>query len=394
MKFQKMLLKFKYELLIFALLLMQAGLRIHWAHPVRTDFLTLFLLDYKVGYSSRLLIGSLVNVFAHSVITEKWLFGFILVSYSITYFILALLLGKLIRSADENLKNIIIFLVAVFIFTSFSIRVFIQYIGLLDIYWFLLSLIAVVCMRNRITKWLIPLICVTGLAVHYGFAMTFLPFIFGLLLYEIYSSGGKKSSVALTAVSFLTMIGSTVFFAVFANRFMKLDKAGTYAYLSGKANFPVWKLYYEGYLFYSDASTGKSYKNIGDVLKFLIQTAFTDIRTNNYIISFLFVLPLLILLFFVWKNAAKTSSKKSEKVFMYFCMALPLPSLPSFIISTDMERFLGEIIIVQFCMIFYLIFNKNEAIITSLKKAEGFFKSNPMLLILLLIFSISSFFIK
>jgi len=393
MKLKSFFIKIKYELVIFAALLAQMAVRVDWAHPVSTNFLTLYLIDFKVGFVSRAFIGSLIDLLTAK-ISERWLGGFILLTFAAVYFILALLFGKLIRSADGSMRNNIIFLVALYLFTCYPGRLLLNNIGLMDIYWFLFVLLAVICLQNKYAKWLVPLFCFFGLATHYAFALSFLPFIFVLLVIDMFNAKYKISAVLLSVASFLTAAGASVYFVFFANRFLKLDSNGTNSYLSSKASFPVWRYYVDGNLFYTDIYSGKKVNGIPGLLAILKQTAFEGVHLSDFAEIILLMLPLLLMFFLVWKTAFKLGKNKAEKFIFILCMLLPLPVLPSFIFSTDRPRFLGEILIVQFLTLFYLAYVKNGALLASLKKAENICRKYPMLPILLLIFSLSAFFFK
>ena len=104
--------------------------------------------------------------------------------------------------------------------------------------------------------------------------------------------------------------------------------------------------------------------------------------------------PLFLFFFFIWKNAIKHSTGRFEKTVFLLCLALPLPLLPWFVFSTDTPRFLGEIFVVQFAALFYMLYDRNEAVAGSLKKAETFFKKYPLLLLLLLVCSLSAAYFK
>ncbi len=385
--------KIKYELAVFSVLLAQTAAGINWQHPVNTRFLTFYLLDYKAGFVSGAFIGFIVSLFTGKV-TEKWLDGFILLSFLVIYLLLALLFGKLMRSAGPEMKTIIIFLSALFLLTNYSVRVFTEYIGLLDIYLFLFALLALVCLQNRIAKWFVPLLCFMGLSTHISFVLVFLPVIFVLVLYRAVSHEQKTGNIILAAVSFFTAAGASVYYVFFANNYLKTDSGGLFEYLSAKADFPVWRQYYEGHLFYADTAEGMNYSGIWGFIEELKTMALERITAFDYIAVFLMMLPLIFLFFFIWKNAFKFASGKAEKAVFLLMTALPVPVLPTFVFSSDMERFLGEIIIVQFLALFFMIFEKNAAVLSSLKSAEKFFRKYPAVLILITVFSLSAFFFK
>ncbi|MEI6579603.1 MAG: hypothetical protein WCN92_09105 [Eubacteriales bacterium] len=393
MKFMVLLSKIKYEIAIFAVLLVQMAIRINWANPIETNYLSFYLLDYKVGFVSRAFIGSIVALLTKQA-TVKWLTGFIILSFVFVYFILTLILGKLIRGTTGDTKNIVVFLVAVFLFASFSIRIFVQSIGMLDIYWFLFALLIMICLKNKFSKWFIPLLCLFGLATHYSFAFSFLPFTIVLIFYEAYKAKSKISSIFLAAISFFVSVCATVYFVFFSNSQIKLTSDGLYSYLSKKADFHVWRYFFDGYLFYTDLYSGKKVEGFSGFLEVLKTTAFESMRFSNFFTSLCLTLPLIVLFFCIWKRAYRLSQKKGEKFIILLCIMLPLPVLPSFILSTDLPRFLGEILIVQFLMLFYMLIDKNETIIAILKRTEGFFKKYPVMLILIFVLSLSAYYYK
>lgn len=393
MNLKAFLAKIKYETAVFAVLLTQLAVRIDWSNPVDSKFFTFYLLDFKVGFVSQAFIGSIVSLLTDRP-SAKWLTGFILISVMSAYFVLSLFLGRIIRKADSETRNNVIFAAIVFLLTSFSVRVFPQYLGLPDIYLFLFTLLALACMRNKVAKWFVPFLCFLGFMVHIEFAFTFLPLILLILIYNIIAEENRLKASILASACFITASASAVYFAVFANRHLRMDSSGVYAYLSSKTDIEVWRRYYEGHLFYTDTVSGQKFSGLLDSLKVFKETGLESVSASNYLTSFFMMLPLLLLFLYIWKNACKESSRKSEKFIFVLCAALPVPVLPAFIFSTDMSRFLGEIFIVQFMAFFYMVFVKNQAVILSIKKVKIFFKIHPVILMLFIIFSLSAFFAK
>ena len=385
--------KIKYEIVIFAVLAVQGALTLARGGGIPTNFLTFYLLDYNLGFIPRAFIGSVVGLLTQRV-TEKWLTGFILLSFLLVYALLALLLGAMLRRVPAEQKQAAVFLLAVFLFANFSVKVFVQNIGLPDIYLFFFVLLAAVCLKNKVAKWLVPLFCVAGVAAHYGFVMVFFPLVFVMLCYETVQSKNKAGGVILAAVSVAATISSSVYFMLFSNSFVKMESEKVYVYLQSKADFPVWRYFVDGILFYTDINTGREVAGFSGFMTVLKETAAEGFRPAVFAGSLILLTPLFLFFFFIWKNAIKHSTGRFEKTVFLLCLALPLPLLPWFVFSTDTPRFLGEIFVVQFAALFYMLYDRNEAVAGSLKKAETFFKKYPLLLLLLLVCSLSAAYFK
>jgi hypothetical protein len=385
--------KIKYEIFIFAVLAAQALFSLARNGGIPTNFLTFYLLDYKIGFISRAFIGSFIGLLTQRV-TEKWLTGFILLTFLLVYALLALLLGAMLRRVPSEQKSAAVFLVAVFLFANFSVKVFVHNIGLLDIYLYLFVLLAAICLKNKYARWLLPLICLAGVATHYGFVMIFFPLVFVMLCCELSRATHKASGVALTAASVAATLAGSVYFVIFSNSFIRLDRETVLTYLQSKSGFPVWRFFVEGILFYNDTNTGIQVSGFSGFLEILRETAAESFRPAGFAGSLILLTPLFLFFFFIWKNAIKYSTGGFEKTVFLFCLALPLPLLPWFVFSTDTPRFLAEIIVVQFSALFYMLFDGNKAVTASLKKTEDYLKKYPLVLLLLLVFSLSAFYFK
>ncbi len=382
MHFNTLLKKFKYELIIFTLIIVPA-VPAFYSGP--SKYYIAYLFDYKIGYTSRVLIGSFVDLLTTGKITGNWLRGFITIFYIIAFLTVAVLLGKLMRNVTGDMKNIVIFMIVFFLLAKYAMWVWYIYFGIFDLFWFLFALLAIISVNNRFAKWLIPLLCVLGLATHYTFAFIYMPLILALVLYDLFISSFAKSSIALTVVTVLTMGCSSVYFFIFSSMTIKLQNDALVDYIFSKSNLqfddfyiPIIKLYF-----------GSGTNNLKEQLKIIINAIVTGFQLKAFLLIVISVLPLIICFFYIWIKAYKLSSSISEKFFMLFCTLLPLASLPAFLFSSDIYRFLAQVIITQFCLVFFLVFKKNAAIILSLKNLANFFRKHPELLFILIVLSLS-----
>lgn len=380
--------RIKYELVFFFILVLRMVVITNWSNPIPQSFLSFYLPDFKVGFISRALIGTLVELLSFK-ITEKSLTIFIVLSYIFTYFLLAVFLAKVLRTIDIEMKNITMFIIVLFLSAPISIEQMVRDIGLQDVYWFLFALLALLCAGNRVAKWLLPFLCFCGLATNYGFIFAYLPLFAVLVLYDLYSNKFSKGSVIYGAVSFIVMIGFSVYFVVFANGTVKMSMDTFSDYITSKVDFTVWVDYFKVYIYNYHTIENQFYNSFFDRIYKIFEYTMSGEGLSYFVLDVLPMFPLLFTFIFIWKTAGKESSKKVEKVFMFICALLPLAFVPAYISSEDNRRFTAHTVIVQFCILLYLILRKNEAVISSLKKAKSFFKKYPELFVF--VFFISSY---
>lgn len=372
--------KYRYELIIFFVLLAQA-IPAFYKDP--SDYYIAYLFDYKIGYVSRTLIGSFIDLLTNN-LTVAWLRTFITTAYVLAFMLVALLLGYLIRNADKDIKRVLIFTVAFFVVAKYAMWVWFIYFGIFDVFWFLFAMLAIVAINNRYAMWFIPLLCFLGLATHYAFAFIFMPSIAAIILYRLIENKYEKRDIALTVISFATMAFSSVYFFIFANRTIKLQGDELVNHVFSKLDFEFTDFFKTYLVFYFNPEALSLTETLKD-----LWAAVSSKGLEYYWLVFWQSIPVLVLLICVWALAIKACSIKSEKFFLLICTALPLAALPAFVFSNDLYRLLSQFIISQFCVIFYLIYKKNESVLIALRSIGIFFKKYPELLFILVALSLS-----
>lgn len=374
--------KYKYELTIF-LLIMLPAIPAFYTGPSR--YYLGYLFDYKIGLTSRLLIGSIVDLLAKGKISESWLRGFITITYLVVFIIVTFLLGKLLRSVNADIKTVAIFMVVFILLAKYGMWVWPIYFGIFDIFWFLFTLLAIVFLENRYLKWLIPIFCVLGLATHYTFAFIYMPLFAALIYHNMLESKFSKSSIMLTVANFLTMGFASVYFFIFSNRTIRLNGDALIHYVHSKIDFQLDDFYDTIIGSYFNSQPG----SLAREMKMFLTGYARSFELKPFLLILISVVPLIVCLMYIWTMAIKQSKNMNERLFSIFCFVLPLASLPAFIFSTDIYRLSSQFFISQFCLIFYLLYSKNQAIISSLKSLESLFKRHPELLFILVVLSLS-----
>lgn len=384
--------KCKYELLIFAALAAQFAVNVDWSQPVREKFFTFYVPDYHIGFTSRALLGSLLGLFT-PVLTRRMLLIFIIASFALAYALTAVLLGRLVRRVPEQHKIITIYIVVLFVFSAYSVNMFTKYIGMPDIYMYIFTLLALLCAGGRFLRWTVPLWCVLGLATHYGFALTFMPIIAVVIVYEWARENASKAASVRAGISAVMMGAGSVYFIFFAQKTVRMTPEQAENYLTAKAvDFPLWKLYYEAHLFFSEE--GQTYSGIFDVLRRINEYGAGSFRVADLAVIMLFLLPLSAVFGAVWVLAMRERESRIGKLPYLCCLCMPLVFLPMFVISTDLDRVIAELIIAQFAVLFYLLWRHDEETYAALDRAKALFARRPLWLAVVVIVSLSLSFIK
>lgn len=363
--------KIKYELPIFLLLLIQTI-------PQNLDFsedpyASLLAVDYGIlGFAPRVFPGSVMALF-FDYRGSREINIFFSVIFILTFLLVSWMAGRLIRSADDDIKKVTIFFVALFLAGPYSSAVFFPQIYAPDRLLVLFTLLGLLIMNIRLVKWLLPFILFAALATHSIFTFTFMPAFVVLLLYELYESGYSKSNRWFCAINYLSMFSFTAYFYLFPGlQRMTLDEL--IAYAGTKTDVLIREDMFEGY-FFADPhrlfAGIQSYMSANDVIR-------SEYR------AILFFLPLIILFLFIWKNSFSASENKLEKFIFILCIFVPLARIPLFPINSEVYRGRVAVIFVQFTLLLYFLYRRNPAVTKSVKKLGEFLQRNTLLMFLLI----------
>jgi len=373
--------KVQYELPVFVVLLL---FYLPQKLSVTGDIYSmLHIFDYRIGFAPRLFIGSIMSLFTDYK-SQAFMERFFGVVFILEALLFAFAAGRIIRKASAETREISIIFVTLFVAVPYSLAVLYPRLLSLDRFLVIFTLLALIVLSKRGFKWLVPVLLAMGLATYTGFAFTYMPAIALLLLYEVCKNKNSKQSILLCAAGFATMAVFSVFFFLFdgLDKFANVDEL--IAYAAGKTDLP-----FVGY-----------YKEVVETLLFKTPGDFfwnSTIPLEGYkgflheFTSTIFLLPLIILFFSIWKTSMKAAANKFEKFIFVLCVLAPVARFPMFILSTNFYRGRVSVVVVQFFLLFYFLYTENPAVVTAVKKIGEFFKQNYLLLLLLFAYFSLSF---
>lgn len=360
--------KTKYELSVFLILCVQACINTDIFSGMDTGFYGYYLADFSMGKTSRLLIGSFVNLLTDKP-TVGWINGFAAVVLILVYIFTAILIGRVIKSTDKKLRPCIIIFSLFAVSGAFGVYTFSKFFGLLDIYMYLFTVLAVVAVQNRMFKWLIPLFCIGGVLINYVYTIAYFPLIAAVLLYLIFTREKKAGNIILFIVM-CTVTVALMFYCAFVGKEtatftfdefhkimeQKLGQELTYDQIH----------YFDYYLYGSHENEERLGVDMSGMTPVeFISALLWYLREEGYNFSGIKAVaigsfPVIAVFWAIWLRCIKFAQTKPEK-FVYLCfMLVPAFAAVCCILSTDMTRWAASGLIVQFGIGLFLASVKDE----------------------------------
>lgn len=378
--------KFKYELAVFILLSIQACLDTNIFRGMNPGYYGYYLADFSMGKTSRLLIGSFVNLLTEHP-TVEWINCFAGVVLVLMHLFTAVLIGKVIKSTDAELRPCAIVFSLFSVSGVFGLYTFSEFFGLLDIYMFLFTVTAVVIARNGLFKWLIPLLCVGGVLINYVYTIAYFPLIAAVLLYLIFTQEKKAGNIVLFSLTCVITVLLMFYCAFIGKETAVYPFEEMQTMMEKKLGEPLSYdqiHYYDYYLYGNHQNEARFGVEMGDMspAEFIAALLwYLSVEGYNFrgIISVAAgVLPVFAVFWIIWFRCIKNSETKPRK-FVYLCfMLVPLFTAACCILSTDMTRWAAAGIIVQFGLGIFMFavkdkpFEKTMLEVKNLLKGKAF----------------------
>lgn len=336
-------------------------------------FHCLYLGDYSIGLSSRLLVGSIISLFT-DVITADSINIFAKTALYAALLLQAVLSSAVLKKGIKE-KNIFILLFAVvFVVNPVTVCTYTFYFGTLDLYNYIVFLIAVaIIVKGKAELQLaVPVLGIAGLLIHYSFFFAFFPALFVLGLYRTVNAAPKKTAVEAAALGINSAASIGVFFwlSVFAKNFMKMTSEEMLSYVKSKTDpesVYVFEDYLEYYIF--DIYKGSQMPDTKASLTELIKINMGLTAPSVYIKYFLFISIPLILFWIIWICLIRKEKGKRKLPFIA-AFVMPFALVPELILSSDVWRWIGSTMLCQFVTLFAFYIMKVPSVI-ELFEASG-----------------------
>lgn len=331
-----------------------------------------YLIDYSVGFVSRALVGHIISLF-----TNRVSFALIVRLTHIAVWISLALQAGLAALAFKKawlLKSpLLCCLFVLFALSHHTVIPNVINFGVLDVYNLILAAFYIYLSDTRAGKWLAPLVCFTGIVLHYQFILAYLTLILSVELYYVVKT--KKGRALRTALFCVTVLGSgalAVYLVLFSKSHVRMDAAELYDHMRSKytdlKGFGLFEEYFTYYI-YGDYQ-GVNYSNPADFIKFLINYSLGKLNPASHILYALSTFPVFGLLAFLWGGMAKRAPKR-ERLPYYVFMLQPLTLAAAMVVSTDTSRWAGACWFSCFMLLYTLLKNEGPLLAATAARATN-----------------------
>ncbi|MBE6820619.1 MAG: hypothetical protein E7516_06175 [Ruminococcaceae bacterium] len=383
----------KYELCIFMVLAVQAVSNLYPDFSVGEYTRLYYLVDYSMGKTSRLLIGSLVKLLNPDP-SPRWIAGFCMIVLAVVLLFSAIIIGKVIKCADSEIKAQALVLTAFAITGMFTFSNFSLYLGFLDIWMFIIAIIAMLCIDNKYLRWLVPVLCAVGVFIHSGFAATYFP-LFGLaVLYLVFSKEKKFADSVVFIASCAVTVAATLWVLVKGAGTATITYEQFFETLKNKGGFTYTDFGIENIAFYfldiPPENTGITAEmvagaNAVERLIMMVKVNLADISLTYTVSLVIFGTAVIAACWAVWVKCMKNTESKGRK-FVYLCFMLSVLTIPlGMIIAQDFIRWYQSAIITQFALAMFMLVTKDEPFKKTMQQIGFYFKDKTVLLAIIFI---------
>ena len=341
--------------------------------PLYTTRTTQFyLIDYSVGFVSRALVGHIISLF-----TDKVSMALIVRLTHVALWLSLILQSSLAALAFKKswLKNspLLCALFVLFVMSHHTVIPNVVNFGVLDTYNLLLAILYVYISDTKAAYILTPVICFTGIILHYEFVLAYITFILSAEVYYIVKN--KKGRFLRTAVFFFTVLSSvalTIYLMFFSKYHTRMDASELYDHMASKyTDVKGWGLFeeYFTYYIYGDYQ-GANYSSPADFIKFLTQYSVDRIRPFSHICYALSAFPVFGVILYFWIYIFKRAEKRMRLPYFVF-MLQPLMLVLAMVISTDTSRWAGANFFSNFMLLWVVLRSDEPLLLEAAKKITG-----------------------
>lgn len=368
--------KVKYELVIFGVLIAQLVLIV--PSEVSQWVAAWYVLSYKDGMGSRLLVGSLINLFCPDYVSSEFAYKFVVASLVFLCFLVSFLFGQMIR-CSKNAKSAGYYTALYLSCPGSIVCLWYNGTGRLEAYsliWCLLCVILFEKAKNIYIKYIITAItlCLI-LLTHQGTLFLYGPILMTLILYDIV----KEFQVKKAIMSLSILVGGTLLFfylQIYSGlHYATCDEA--FRVISSRTDM---LLDYNAVRLEYYASMAENFE-YGQ--KYFFE--YYDVCVKVFV-ALIMSLPLIIFIVGIWKSSFSKSDKKLIRNPQFWVLLSDIAFIPIYVLMCDWGRWTCALIGVLFFQIAYMLYKNEAGMRKTFEGIEAFIEKNCFLCIIVLVY--------
>lgn len=337
---QKIIEKFKYELIAAVILLAYLIYYIPVIEELTHWCITPYALNYDFGFISRGFMGTLIRLVIPN-LTIKHIYLIILLNILLLCALTIYFMHRILVNAYDKSKVGIIFLLGLFLVNPGSISFLFYWgnYGRFDMYLLMALIISSLLIIYNKCVWLIPFMCVGAVMTHQAFVFQYFPAILVLLFYSAFVLKRKNGTTVLV----LTLIPTCIMFL-----YMQFFSEINYTYEETMNMLNMTTDLPEHYFTADMMVRIEYYSSVFETFGVLVKEPFgrNVVKTLTYVV---FLLPMIKIFVNLWKSFGKNQKNIICKLMPWFIL---IAEIPMFILTCDYGRDYAAIILCNFIVLF------------------------------------------
>ncbi len=334
-----------------------------------------FLVDFSMGFCSKLLPGAIYNFFFNNTSREA-VFTFNTIVFIAFVLIILVLLEKLLLCLEGKNRTSVILLTVFFLTGISTFPMYVYKMGSLDSFWMYFTVMSVLFLADKRLYLLIIPSTLMVIMVNYGSVFVYIPFILLLMIYKTTLIQDKKEKVFLwivVCVAFVSALLLTGYFAMYEQSNLVYTFEEFSEILSGRGYEGISKYYATG-LYSEPYYEIVDYEEINSIespvlrsLFYSYQRLWFNLKSISFeigIVPMLLCLPVVTVIFFCFNAFLKQKNDNKLKKAVIICMSLMffLSIVACTAFSADVVRFIGHSYTLLSASFFYVMYYERENI--------------------------------
>ena len=352
-------------------------------------------VDFSCGFATKLLPGAVFNAILgkHASLATATVYETVLLM--LIFAGVSVFLERFLRCVGTEQRLPAFYLLLFFVTGSYTFSIFSEELGMLDVYWVLLSLLFLCFLEHKVLRFLTPVLFVAALLVHFSALLSCIVLFAILLLYRgavAKERREKKIYLALFAVSVVVTAASFLFFVFFETRTLSsMEEIRDTIKAHGSEYY-----YYYDYAFFDnyfgEPIVPASVTSMAGSLQKILLTLLHRVRFRidlakdiGFVVPLSFFGGLVILspiLFVVYRFHLQCFRSETDKLrrFCTLLMMLQFPTmvLASMLFSVDTTRWLSHEFLAFYTCLFAVLFYEEKRRIAFLNQLAQYIRDYPV----------------
>ncbi len=381
--------KHRYSLFFFLFLVAYHVAIVNRFQPWKVDEITYSFhsVDFSLGFATKLLPGAVFNALFGRFASELTASIYETVLILLFFAGVSVFLERFLLRMQPEYRSAALVLLAFYVTGAYTFSVYTKGLGMLDVYWLFFSLFFLIFLEHKWLRFLIPLLYVASIMIHFSAILNAIIFFSILLLYRASIEPEKKQRriyLLIFAFSMLISAAAFLFFLVYESRLIcpietfhqKLQEHGSdYFEYYDYAFYDLFRgdYYRPPEVSAMDGSLNKIWQLLVYQLRF--NYILIDFIGSHVVIALIGGLIVLFPMMFAFYKFLLQHFRMTENLLGRFCAFLMLIQFPftfavAMLFSVDVNRWLTHGFLMIFTTVLLIMYYEKEKAALLLEKIK------------------------